>query len=136
MKFMMHMILFEGNKLLKLFYLGQLFLAELINMPHDNNLMSNEYGTDHGLHHDQDDGVHDEDGVGGQKKMLSLELNTFDPTYFNFKKIALKMKKWELKYQNGASPALKVTVPFLLPGSWLDSRATGTRRRKAASQVF
>ena len=49
----------------------------------------------------------------GKKNMLNLELNTFDPTYFNFTKIQIsKMSIWELKYQNGASPTLKVTAPF------------------------
>ena len=67
---MMHMMVFEGIKLLLPFYIGQLLLAELINMSQDNALMCNRYRTDHGLDHDQDDGVHDEDGVRGPKKIV------------------------------------------------------------------
>ena len=44
---------------------------------------------------------------------MSMELNTFDPTYFNFIEIAFNMRKWEPNYHIGASPALKVTAPYV-----------------------
>ena len=44
---------------------------------------------------------------------MSMELNTFDPTYFNFIEIAFNMRKWEPNYHIGASPALKVTAPLI-----------------------
>ena len=53
----------------------------------------------------------------GKKNTWNLELNTFDPTYFNFMKIAFKMSKWELKYQNGVSRTLKVTAPLSISGT-------------------
>ena len=47
--------------------------------------------------------------------MLFLELNTFEPTYFDTIEIAFKMSKWEQKYHNGVSQTLKVTAPYNLP---------------------
>jgi hypothetical protein len=62
-------------------------------------------------HQEQDAEV---DGVRGQTKMLCVELNTFDPTYFDIIEIAFKMSKWEPNYNNGVSQTLKVTAPFQL----------------------
>ena len=75
---------------------------------------------------------------------MSMELNTFDPTYFNFIEIAFNMCKWEPNYHIGASPALKVTAPFYLrelvfvlePNYICPSRARHTRNfDKAAVKV-
>ena len=56
--------------------------------------------------------------------MLCLELNTFDPTYFDFIEIASKMSKWEPKYHNGVSRTLKVTAPFGLKSRPMKGKKT------------
>ena len=86
-----------------------MLFTDLINIQHAYIILCNRHDDPHQV---QDAEV-DEDGVGGQNKMLCLELNTFDPTYFDIMEIAFKMSKWEPKYHNGASPALKVTAPNL-----------------------
>ena len=87
-----------------------MLFPDLIDIQHAYIILCNRHDDPH----QEQDAEVDEDGVGGQKKMLCLELNTFDPTYFDIIEIAFKMSKWEPKYHNGASPTLKVTAPFYL----------------------
>ena len=85
-----------------------MLFTDLIDIQHAYIILCNRHDDPH----QEQDAEVDEDGVGGQKKMLCLELNTFDPTYFDFIEIASKMSKWEPKYHNGVSRTLKVTAPF------------------------
>ena len=87
-----------------------MLFTDLIDIQHAYIILCNRHDDPH----QEQDAEVDEDGVRGQKKMLCLELNTFDPTYFDFIEIASKMSKWEPKYHNGVSQTLKVTAPFLI----------------------
>ena len=88
-----------------------MLFTDLIDIQHAYIILCNRHDDPH----QEQDAEVDEDGVRGQKKMLCLELNTFDPTYFDFIEIASKMSKWEPKYHNGVSQTLKVTAPFVQP---------------------